>query len=53
MPENVWTGEEQISGMEFYDALDTELVNQQPLGHEVIGGDEDRQMDLDNEEMLF
>jgi len=53
MPDNVWQGEEQISGMEFYDAIDSEIVNQEPSGNEVIGGDEDRQMDLDNDEMLF
>ena len=27
MPENAWIGEEQISGMEFYDAIDTEMVD--------------------------
>jgi hypothetical protein len=38
--------------MEFYDAIDVELVNQ-PKGHDAIAEQEYREMDLENEEMLF
>jgi len=53
LPENPWSGEEQISGMEFYDAIDVEMVNQSPKESEAVGDVEYRELDLDNDAVLF
>jgi hypothetical protein len=39
--------------MEFYDAIDVEMVNQSPKENEAVGDVEYRELDLDNDAVLF